>query len=276
MDELAGKVAVITGGASGIGLAIAERLAADGVKLVLADVEQARLDAAVAKLGAAGADVIGVVTDVAKKPSVEALRDAALQRHPAVHLLFNNAGIQVAGRSWETTVGQWEWILGVNLWGVIHGLQAFVPHMIGHGEPGHVVNTASMAGLLSMPYMGAYQVTKHAVVTLTESLAAELKEVAPQLGASVLCPAFVQTNLHQAERNRPDALHDGEGADALTAQFLRDSIKGLIEAGKPTGVIAEAVVQAIRARTLHIITHPEVMPVFEARVQSIRDDMPKR
>ena len=188
MKELQGKVAVITGAAEGIGRAIAEQAAARGMKLVLADISEAKLNETVAALRASGAEVEGVQVDVSKAEQVEALAARAFERFGNVHLLVNNAGVALAKSAWETTLADWEWVLGVNLYGVIHGIRAFVPRMLEKGEEGHIVNTASVAGLVSQPAMAAYNVSKFGVVTLTEGLHHDLTLRKTKLKASVLCP----------------------------------------------------------------------------------------
>jgi NAD(P)-dependent dehydrogenase (short-subunit alcohol dehydrogenase family) len=269
MQQFVDKVAVITGGASGIGFAMAERFAAEGMKLVLADIEAEALETAVAKLRQQGARVVGVPTDVSKLESVQALLARTIDAFDRVHVLCNNAGVQAAGPTWQLSMGQWQWLLGVNLWGVIHGVHVFVPHMLSQGDECHIVNTSSMAGLLSVPMMSAYQVTKHGVVTLSESLAQELAQLETQIGVSVLCPAFVQTQLHEAERNRPHTLQDHDTVNDSLKQNLDASVRALVTGGKPPAEIAQAVVDAIRDRRLHVFTHPEVVPMFEQRADAI-------
>ena len=188
MEDLQGKVAVITGGASGIGRAVADRAAAEGMKIVLGDIEEGPLAAAVDELAAAGAEAIGVRTDVADRASVEALRDRALDRFGAVHLVHNNAGIGLGGPIWEVTEEDWRWILGVNLWGVIHGVATFTPLLIEQGE-GHIVNTASIAGLIVAPFLGPYNATKQAVVAISETLFKDLQAVARRSASRCSAPA---------------------------------------------------------------------------------------
>ncbi|HAM01902.1 MAG TPA: hypothetical protein DCQ30_06690, partial [Acidimicrobiaceae bacterium] len=187
MEELRGKVAVVTGAASGIGLAVSRKAAAEGMRLVVADIEEGPLKAAADELSAAGAEVLAVPTDVSERSSVQTLCDAALERFGTVHLLHNNAGVGAGGPLWEVPEADWRWVLGVNLWGVIHGIGVFVPHMVARGE-GHVVNTASLAGLASPPFMGPYNAAKHAVVTISETLAKDLRTMGSPVGVSVLCP----------------------------------------------------------------------------------------
>jgi NAD(P)-dependent dehydrogenase (short-subunit alcohol dehydrogenase family) len=269
MKDFKDRVAVITGGASGIGYAVAERLAKDQCKIVLADVESKALAHAVGSLRERGAEVLGVEADVSKRESVQALLDKTLAAHGSVQLLFNNAGIQVTAPTWQITPGQWEWILGVNLWGVIHGVSLFVPQMLSQGDECHIVNTASMAGFLSVPFMAAYQVTKHSVVTLTETLAQELRMQGARIGASVLCPGFVQTNLHDSDRNRPTQHADGSLVDQDMAVALQNTVKQLVANGKAVEEIAEAVISGIREERTHILTHPEMLREFEHRAGRI-------
>jgi NAD(P)-dependent dehydrogenase (short-subunit alcohol dehydrogenase family) len=270
MQEFADKVAVVTGGASGIGYALAERFAAERMKLVLADIEASALEAAVQRLRAGGTQAIGVQTDVSKRADLERLLEQTLAAYGAVHVLCNNAGVQVAAPAWQISQGDWEWLLGVNLWGVIHGVSVFVPQMLAQGDECHIVNTASMAGLISTPMMAAYQVTKHAVVTLSETLSLDLAQHQSKIGVSVLCPAFVRTNLHESERNRPSALPDESALPADVRELIKQSVTALVTGGKPPSEIAEAVLAAIRARRVHVITHPEVMFAFDKRVAIIQ------
>lgn len=273
MEELSGKVAVITGGASGIGLGLAQACAAAGMKLVLADIEADALDKAVAELPE-GTEVEAVVCDVSDGAQVDALRDRAVDRFGAVHLVCNNAGVGTGGPVWEHTIEDWEWVLGVNLWGVVHGIRAFTPLMIEQGD-GHMVNTASMAGLLSAPMMGIYNVTKHAVVTLSETLFADLQMTgASGVGVSVLCPGWVQTRIHESGRNRPAAAGPDTGADDEADNGFAGILGGLIAAGLEPADVAQQVLDAVQARRFYVLTHPEWEPMVSARVDRIiaRDD----
>ena len=208
MDDLQGKVAVITGGASGIGRAVAGRAAAEGMKVVLGDIEEGPLKEAVGDLTSSGAEALGVVTDVSDGASVEALRDQALDRFGAVHLVHNNAGIGLGGPIWEVSEEDWRWILGVNLWGVIHGVRTFTPLLVEQGE-GHIVNTASIAGFIAAPFLGPYNATKQAVVAISETLFKDLQAVASPVGVSVLCPGFVQTRIASAPSTSAPGAHEG-------------------------------------------------------------------
>src|SRR5690242_17165407 len=242
MQSFRDKVAVVTGGASGIGFAMAERFAKEGMKIVLADVEPAALESARATLAASGADVLAVPTDVARGEAVAALAERTLARFGAVHVVCNNAGVSVGGPMWEHTLDDWRWVLGVNLWGVIHGVRTFVPIMLRQNEPAHVVNTASLAGLSSNPFLGVYNVTKHGVVTLSETLAQELAIVGAPIAVSVLCPGFVRTKIIDSGRNRPADLADG--SDRLRPEGMEQQIRAAIEAGMSPADVAALVVAA--------------------------------
>jgi NAD(P)-dependent dehydrogenase (short-subunit alcohol dehydrogenase family) len=211
MKNFSGKVAVITGGASGIGRALAKRCAAEGMRLVLADVEDKGLHQTADELQAAGAQVLVVKTDVSKVSQVEALAEKAFAISGEVTLLFNNAGVSSGGKSaWESSLVEWEWVLGVNLWGVIYGIRAFLPKMLEQEHGGYIVNTASLAGLVSYPGSAVYNVSKHGVVTLSETLYQELAQRHPKVLVSVLCPGLVNTRIMEAARNRPLELQDRE------------------------------------------------------------------
>jgi NAD(P)-dependent dehydrogenase (short-subunit alcohol dehydrogenase family) len=265
VEELAGKVAVVTGAASGIGLALSRALSAEGMKVVLADIEDAALDAAVAGFPD-GAEVLAVHCDVSDPAAVDALRDAAVERFGTVHVVANNAGVSTGGPVWSHTPEDWEWVLGVNLYGVVNGVRSFAPLLIEQGE-GHIVNTASMAGLSSPPFMGVYNVSKHAVVTLSETLFGDLALAGAEgVGVSVLCPGWVQTRIHEAARNRPDAPEeDPDGAAAGFAEVAA----ALIASGLEPDDVAQLVVDAIRTRRFYILTHPEWKPMISGRVEHI-------
>ncbi|CAN5912008.1 SDR family NAD(P)-dependent oxidoreductase [soil metagenome] len=268
MDELSGKVAVVTGAASGIGLALAQAFAAQGMGVVMADVEADVLDKAIADLPE-GTDALAVRCDVSVGAEVDALRDAAVERFGAVHVVCNNAGVSTGGPVWQQSLDDWDWVLGVNLWGVIHGIRAFTPLLIEQGE-GHIVNTASMAGLTSPPFMGIYNVTKHAVVTLSETLFADLALAeASGVGVSVLCPGWVRTRIHEAGRNRPDVAPESPqaAADAGLASFVGQ----LIAHGLAPDDVAAMVVDAVRSRRFYVLTHPEWKPMIANRVAAIVD-----
>jgi NAD(P)-dependent dehydrogenase (short-subunit alcohol dehydrogenase family) len=264
MEHLEEKVAVVTGGGSGIGRAVATQLADAGMHVVVADIQQDALEATVADLVAAGHRAIGVRTDVSDGASVEALTEATVAEFGAVHLVHNNAGVGVGGPVWTHTERDWQWVLGVNLWGVIHGIRSFVPRMLEQGGPAHVVNTASMAGLISVPYLGAYNVSKHGVVTLSETLHRDLRLAGAEVGVSVLCPGLVMTNIFESQRNRPEDLADDAGSSGLSALLdvagdssaTEDAIGAFGQILSPDEVGA-AVVDAVREDRFYILTHPE-------------------
>jgi NAD(P)-dependent dehydrogenase (short-subunit alcohol dehydrogenase family) len=267
MADLRGNVAVVTGGASGIGLGLARRFAAEGMKVVLADIEEPALTAAVDGLTAEGAEVLGVPTDVSDHDAVQHLAEVTFERFGTAHLVCNNAGIGTGGPAWTVSEAQWRWIVGVNLMGVVHGIQAFVPRFVEQDE-GHVVNTASAAGLLTGPAMSPYFATKHAVVALSESLAADLAMAGSRVGVSVLCPGFVRTRIHESDRNRPDDVPAVTEIDADIAA-RRDMMNSLIAGGMDPSDVADQVVQAIRAKKMHVFTHPEMVDAIRHRFNAI-------
>jgi NAD(P)-dependent dehydrogenase (short-subunit alcohol dehydrogenase family) len=250
VHELAGKVAVVTGGASGLGRAFADRFAALGAKVVVADIEDAALAQAVDELKAAGADVVGVHTDVAELTDVEALRDRALETFGAVHVVCNNAGV-AGGSVIDAPIEVWRWVLGVNLWGVIHGCHVFLPLLL-EQDDGHIVNTASMAGLAGAAGLGVYCTSKFGVVGLSESLYHDLAARRSNVGVSVLCPGFVQTRIHDSRRNMPDDVRAVVDHDPAVDDVQR-AILGL---GIPASDVAEHVVDAITTRRFFVLPHP--------------------
>jgi NAD(P)-dependent dehydrogenase (short-subunit alcohol dehydrogenase family) len=269
MKEFTGKVAVVTGAASGIGRALAERCAAAGMKVVLADIEDSTLTKTAREMQEQGATVLGVLTDVSKAGAMETLAQKTLQVYGAVHILCNNAG--VAGdfvALWEQTIENWEWVLGVNLWGVIHGIRTFVPIMLDQHTEGHVVNTASMAGLLSLPFIAVYHATKHAVVTLSEALHYELALRRAQVKVSVLCPGFVNTRIMESERNRPGPLHL-QGQPQEMEQTWVDAYREFVATGLPPAEVAERVFNAIRDEKFYVFPHPEFLDLARARMETI-------
>ncbi len=280
MFEFAGKVAVITGAASGFGRAFAHKGASLGMKLVLADVNPEALAQTVDALRTGGAEVIGVPTDVASAAQVEALAQAALAAYGRVHLLFNNAGVGSGGFLWEGSANDWSWVFGVNVMGVAHGVRVFEPIMLAQNEPAHIVNTASVAGLLSPPAMGIYNASKHAVVSLTETLyhdlqlaqaaqAAQTGTAGGLVGCSLLCPAFVPTGIADAERARPADLRNDSGPTrsqiAAGKQLQRAVQSGKLNADDVAGIAFEA----IAARRFYIITHPGIMATVKLRHEDI-------
>jgi NAD(P)-dependent dehydrogenase (short-subunit alcohol dehydrogenase family) len=269
MDDFEGKTAVVTGAASGIGLALAERFAAARMQVVLADVQQDALDRAVAKLEQRQARVLGVRTDIMLEESVRSLAEQAISAFGKVHIVCNNAGVASTrgGRAsaiWEVPAADWQWVMGVNFYGVLYGLQAFMPHMLAHGEPGHIVNTASLAAVL--PGGGTYGVSKHAVLCLTETLYNDLKARDAKIGASVLCPGFVNTNIFDAERNRPKGLETT--ASPIPGEQM-DIARGLLAQGKDPSDIAEAVFRSIQEDRLYVLPHPAWDDFVRGRVDHI-------
>ncbi len=269
MKEFKGKVAVITGGASGLGCAMAERFAREGMSIVLADVEEKALAKAEGEMKAAGAKVIGVRTDVSKAAEVDALAQKTLATFGGVHLVANNAGVAEGGSVWDNTVADWEWVLGVNLWGVIHGVRSFTPIMLAQGTEGHIVNTASVAGLISPPGMGIYCVSKHAVVTLTECLHQDLAQKSAKLKCSVLCPAYVPTGIADSERNRPAALAEGRHKSAADLA-LDANLKKAVQSGKLSAAdVAQKVYEAVRDERFYILTHPKIKAAIQWRMEDV-------
>lgn len=252
MRDLAGKVAVVTGAASGIGLAIASACAERGMRVVLADIEEEALDNAVSNLGRADQDVAGVVTDVTDADEVEALAKATVDRFGKVHLLVNNAGVNSNRRGVsDTTIEDWRWVFEVNFWGVLHGIRAFLPLLEEHGEGGHIVNTASIGGLITFPW-GPYVASKHAVVALSEALHLELRDAASTVGVSVLCPGFVRTRIAESERNRPAEFTPEHVVDRSASRPSSFAPPGLSDP-EP---IAAAVLAGIEAESFYVLPHP--------------------
>ena len=269
MKEFQGKVAVVTGGASGLGRAMADRFAREGMRIVLADIEPGALAKAGAEMKAAGAKVIGVRTDVSKAADVEALARRTLEAFGGVHLLANNAGVAEGGNVWDNTVADWEWVLGVNLWSVIHGVRVFTPIMLKQGSEGHIVNTASVAGLISPPGMGIYCVSKHAVVTLTECLHHDLAQQTDKVKCSVLCPAYVPTGIADSGRNRPAELSETRHKTAADLA-LDASLKKAVQSGKLSAAdVAQKVFEAVREGRFYILTHPKIKPSIQWRMEDI-------
>ena len=270
MKELKDKVAVITGGASGLGLAMARRFAARGMKLVLADVEEEALRKVETELRKAGSAVVGIRTDVARAQDVERLAEKTLATFGAVHLLCNNAGVAPGGVVWENTVGDWEWVLGVNVWGVIHGVRVFVPIMLRQDTECHVVNTASVAGLLSVPYMGVYCVSKHAVVTLTECLYHDLAQRGSKIGVSLLCPAYVPTGIIDSERNRPALLRNAQRTKTPEELARDEAMRKAVTSGKVSAdQVAETVLKAVQDNRFYVFTHPKIKDAIRTRMEDI-------
>ena len=259
MDTLQGRVAVITGGASGIGRELCRRFARAGARVVVADVDQFGMESTVAAVRQAGGEAIMVKTDVSRLGDVQALADRAFREWGSVHVLCNNAGVAVHGGLESATHRDWEWVIGVNLWGVIHGIESFVPRMIAQGMPGHIVNTASMAGLIASQGLGIYNTTKYAVVGLSETLQKDLRPY--NIGVSVLCPMGVATAIRDSERNRPAHLQNAERRERGGGEVT------LIGRTLTPEHVAERVLDAILANRLYIITHEEGLEPLRRRFQ---------
>jgi NAD(P)-dependent dehydrogenase (short-subunit alcohol dehydrogenase family) len=272
MHELEGKVAAITGGASGIGLALAHRLAAERTRLALIDVEAAALEVAERELRAAGAEVLAIRADVSRSADVEAAAARVRDVFGMAHIVVNNAGVGGGGGPlWAVSEDDWRWTIDVNLWGVIHGIRAFVPALLASGEEGHVVNTASIAGVITTPWLGAYTATKHAVVAISEVLAKDLELAGARVGVSVLCPGFVQTRIATSHRNRPAEPDRADAEGAGAAAKLGAMFEQLVAAGKPASEIADHVVAAIRTRRFWVFTHPEMASQIEHRLRDVTE-----
>ena len=269
MKEFRGRTAVITGAASGIGLELARRAAAEGMNLVLADIEATKLDAAAASLGIDAGRVLAQRTDVSREDEVKALADAAFARFGCVHLLCNNAGVGLTRVSWELSTADWNWVLGVDLWSVIHGVQHFVPRMLGQAEGGHVVNTSSAAGLLSTPGMAAYNVAKHGVVTLSETLYGELLAARAKVGVSVLCPAWVPTAIHESGRNRQERFGEASPAAGLSAAY-EQRMASAVKSGRLTATdMAGEVFSAVMEDRFYVIPHRKINNAIQLRMDDI-------
>lgn len=270
MNTFKDRVAVVTGGASGLGRAMAWRFAQEGMKIVLADIEQAALEKTEAEFRDAGFTAVGVRCDVSKGAEVEALAEKTLRDFGAVHVVCNNAGVAPGGLVWEHTEKDWEWAIGVNVWGVIHGVRVFAPILLRQGDEGHIVNTASVAGLLSLPGMGLYCLTKHAVVTLSESLHHDLVGHSDKVRCSVLCPAYVPTRISDSERNRPALLRDPEKPKSAEDLAREEQLRHAVQSGRITAEqVADLVFEAVRGNRFYILPHQKIKPAIETRMQDI-------
>jgi NAD(P)-dependent dehydrogenase (short-subunit alcohol dehydrogenase family) len=270
MKDFKDKVAVITGGASGLGLAMARRFATEGMKLVLADVEEEALRKVETEFRKAGTPVIGIRTDVSRAQDMERLAEKTLATFGGVHLLCNNAGVGPGGVVWESTVADWEWVLGVNVWGVIHGVRVFLPIMLRQDADSHVVNTASVAGLLSVPNMGIYCVSKHAVVTLTECLYHDVAQRSSRVGVSLLCPAYVPTGIIDSERNRPALLRNTQRVKTPEELAREEVMRKAVLSGKISAEqVAQMVFDAVQSNRFYILTHPKIKGAIQMRMEDI-------
>lgn len=274
MKSFHGKTAVVTGAASGFGLELSRLAARAGMNVVMADVQTDALERAAEEVRGAGAQVLARRTDVSKAGDVEALAEATTQRFGVPHLVFNNAGVGGGGLIWESSVKDWEWVLGVNLWGVIHGVRVFTPLMLeaAGNDPdyeGHIVNTASMAGLLNAPNMGVYNVSKHAVVSLTETLYQDLHLVTDQVDCSVLCPYFVPTGIHESHRNRPPEL--AAATKPTPSQMIAQAMSAkAVTSGKVTAAeVAQKVLDAVRDQRFYIYSHPQALGNVQTRLEDV-------
>jgi NAD(P)-dependent dehydrogenase (short-subunit alcohol dehydrogenase family) len=256
VKEFAGKTAVVTGAGSGMGKAFAKRWGAEGMNLVIGDIQTDALDATVAELEAAGVPVIGLRTDVSKLSDIEALADAAEQRFGKIHLVNNNAGVEgyLDGPIWQATAKDWDWTLSVNLMSVIYGIRTFVPRMLAHGEPGHVVNTCSMTSVIAATNM--YGICKHAILAMTEVLATDLAAAGANIGATGLCPGIIATNLFHGSRNRQADLSNESGMSSSGAD-LREKMHATLSKGMPPSEVADLLVTAVKENKLYLLTDHE-------------------
>ncbi|MCY7388397.1 MAG: SDR family oxidoreductase [Burkholderiales bacterium] len=276
MKEFENKVAVITGGASGLGRAFADKAVALKMKLVLGDIREAPLQQAVTELKAAGAEVVALAGDVSKAEYIEALATLATNSFGPVHCLFNNAGVGSGGLIWENTVKDWEWVLNVNLWGVIHGVRTFTPLMLAAakndpGYEGHIVSVSSIAGLIAPGLMGTYNVSKHAVVAHSESLYHDLAKVQPRIAASVLCPGFTPTGISKSHVSRPAEMQNAERpTDSMIK--AQDMVAKAVSSGRLTAVdVANITFDAIRDKQFYILSHPNFMKLVKVRLEDIAE-----
>jgi NAD(P)-dependent dehydrogenase (short-subunit alcohol dehydrogenase family) len=279
VERLRDRVAVVTGAASGIGLAMVERFAAEGMKVVMADVEAAALDQAAAAVRSKAPAVLAVRVDVSSAEDVERLAYETYAEFGAAHVVCNNAGVAVLGAAHEHSLADWQWVMGVNLWGVIHGVRAFVPRMLAGGDEGHIVNTASIAGLSTSAFMAVYDVTKHGVVALSEAMFKELEATGAPIGVSVVCPGLINTNIMRSSRNRPAELSD-EGKAGPMAQAFGQGLADRLTNGYPPSEVADQVVRGIREKRFYVVpAQPEVREAATIRAKDIielRNPTPRR
>ena len=274
LTEFEGKVAVVTGAASGIGKAMCTRLAQEGMNVVLADVENDALREAGRDIEKHGVEVLTVRTDVAQPDQVSALAEATIDRFGKVHVVCNNAGVFAGGRTWDAIGTDWEWVLGVNVMGVLHGIRAFVPILLEQNEPGHVVNTCSMAGLINMPLSGVYNVSKHAALSLTETLYHELQTVETPVGVSALCPELIRTGIGRSERNRPAHLKRGDDEGNVEQEMVEAAIKASVDTGLDPSAMAERVLEGIKTDTFYLLA--EEGGSWDRACQTRLDDIRER
>jgi NAD(P)-dependent dehydrogenase (short-subunit alcohol dehydrogenase family) len=275
MKTFKDRTAVITGAASGFGLEAARLAAREGMNIVMADVQTDALEQAAAEIGALGAQVLPYRLDVSKAAAVEALARSTVDRFGVPHVVFNNAGVGFGGLIWEHSAQDWEWVLGVNVMGVAHGVRVFTPLMLDAASSdaayeGHIVNTASMAGLLNPPNMGVYNVSKHAVVSITETLYQDLALVTDQVTASVLCPFFVPTGIHQSHRNRPSELSAADTKATKSQRIAQAMTAKAVESGRVSAAqVAGFVFDALRKKRFYIYSHPKALASVQTRLEDI-------
>jgi NAD(P)-dependent dehydrogenase (short-subunit alcohol dehydrogenase family) len=274
MKELKGKVAAVTGAASGLGRAMALAFASEGMHLALSDIDEAGLSRTRDEVAALGVRSFSMRVDVSNAADVNTFAQKCEKELRGIHVVCNNAGVAVSGAVWENDEAEWQWILGVNLWGVVHGVRAFAPRLIAQDE-GHIVNTASVAGLICAPGMGAYCVSKHAVVALSESLHHDLAERGSRVGVSVLCPAYVPTGIADSERNRPSGISvSGKSRERLAKEA---ALKKAVAAGKLSADdVARAVVAAVKQNRFYVLTHPAIKGAVRARVEDVLEERAPR
>ena len=279
MKDFRGRVAVVTGAASGIGLALTELFAAEGMKVVMADIEAGALATASERLRRQGAAVLSIRVDVSQPGDVERLADETYKAFDAAHVVCNNAGVAVLGAIHEHTLADWQWVINVNLWGVIHGVRVFLPRMLARGDEGHFVNTASMAGLTTAPFMSVYDVTKHGVVALSEAMFKEFEATGAPIGVSVVCPGLINTNIMRSSRNRPAELSD-EGKAGPMAQAFGQGLVDRLTNGYPPSEVADQVVRGIREKRFYVVpAQPAVREAATIRARDIielRNPTPRR
>jgi NAD(P)-dependent dehydrogenase (short-subunit alcohol dehydrogenase family) len=274
MKELKGKVAAVTGAASGLGRAMALAFASEGMHLALSDIDEAGLSRTRDEVAALGVRSFSMRVDVSNAADVNTFAQKCEKELRGIHVVCNNAGVAVSGAVWENDEAEWQWILGVNLWGVVHGVRAFAPRLIAQDE-GHIVNTASVAGLICAPGMGAYCVSKHAVVALSESLHHDLAERGSRVGVSVLCPAYVPTGIADSERNRPSGISvSGKSRERLAKEA---ALKKAVAAGKLSADdVARAVVAAVKQNRFYVLTHPAIKGAVRARAEDVLEERAPR
>jgi NAD(P)-dependent dehydrogenase (short-subunit alcohol dehydrogenase family) len=274
MKNLEGKVAAVTGAASGLGRAMALAFAKEGMHVALADVDEKHLGPVAEEVRAKGVRALSFRVDVSRAEEVDTFSENVVLNFGAVHVVCNNAGVSPLGAAWENSIDDWRWILGVNLWGVIHGVRAFAPRLIAQ-DGGHIVNTASVAGIISPPGSGAYNVTKHAVVALSETLHHDLRERGSAVGVSVLCPAYVPTSIADSERNRPK---DYQASEKSRETLAREAtLRKAVASGRRSAAdVADAVVQAVKEDRFYILTHPRIKGAIRARMEDILEERAPR